>query len=185
MVSRPSIPSDLVRQLMLDAGYRCSIPMCQVSTNLEIDHIVDWSIVKKHEYSNLIVLCPNHHAMKQAGSNPRVLNATALRIIKQNQIELAGRYGDVDRRVIEYFIRESDARTVSLPGDFDILLMRLLDDGWLEKDFRGDGAVVVQFTDNDHEPDERNSVTVRQVYRLTKSGDAAVASVRNARGLHE
>ena len=183
MTARPTISAELVRRLMLDAGYRCSIPMCQVSTNLEIDHIVEWSIVQEHVYVNLIVLCPNHHAMKRSGSNPREVNASALRVIKQNQIELSGRYGDIERRVIEHFVRTPKAQTVALPGDFDILLMHLLDSGWIQKDFRGDGAVVFQFEDEENMPDERNAVVVRQIYRLTPDGEAAVAALRSAREL--
>lgn len=183
MTARPKIPAAIERQLMLDAGYQCSIPTCHVGANLEIDHITEWASVKEHEYSNLIVLCRNHHGMKVDGSNTRELNATALRIIKQNQMELAGRYGDIERRVIEHFLRNPDSRTVTLPGDFDILLMHLLDDAVLEQDFQGEGSTVQQWTDFENEPDENNSFVVRAVYRLTEEGSARVSALREARDM--
>jgi len=183
MTTRPRIPAPLERQLMLDAGYQCSIPTCHVSANLEIDHIQEWASVKRHEYFNLIVLCRNHHGMKVEGSNARELNATALRVIKQNQMELAGRYGDIERRVLEHFLRHPDERTIALPGDFDILLMHLLDDAVLEKDFQGDGSTVFQWTDYENEPDVQNSVVVRAVYKLTDEGVATVSALRDARDI--
>jgi hypothetical protein len=168
---------------MLDAGYQCSIPTCHMSVNLEIDHIEEWSKVKEHRYENLIVLCRNHHGMKVSGSSPRELNETALRIIKQNQMELAGRYGDIERRVLEHFVRNSDERTVTLPGDFDILLMQLLDGALLEKEFQGTGSTIIQWVGTDDEPDEQNSIVLRQVYRLTDEGLATVAAIREARAI--
>ncbi len=105
---------------------------------LEIDHIEDWADVQEHSYENLIVLCANHHSMKSAGS-PRQLDSAALKIIKLNQIEVNGRYGDVERRIIDYFVMHPGATRVQLPRDFDILLSRLLDAGILAHDLNGDG----------------------------------------------
>lgn len=185
MSERPAIPASIQRQLMIDSGWRCSVPLCGTTTALEIDHIEEWAVVREHKYENLIVLCPTHHAMKKSGSNPRDVNAIALRIIKQNQLEVAGRYGDIERRVIEFFIHKPEARLVFLPGDFDVLLMQLLGDGLLEKVFTADGSVVLSIGGESEEPTPENSITMRQAYRLTKDGIAAVLALRSAQSLRD
>jgi HNH endonuclease/Protein of unknown function (DUF3298) len=60
MASRPAIPSDLKRRILVEAGHRCSIPACG-ATQIDIHHIEPWEKCKKHEYENLIALCPNCH----------------------------------------------------------------------------------------------------------------------------
>ena len=60
MTARPPIPADLRRRILVEAGHRCAIPSCR-HTDVEIHHIVPWETCKKHEYSNLIALCPNCH----------------------------------------------------------------------------------------------------------------------------
>lgn len=184
MTERPAIPAALKRQLMIDSGWKCSVPLCGTTSALEIDHIEEWAKVGEHKYENLIVLCPTHHAMKKSGSNPRDVNALALRAIKQNQTEVAGRYGDVERRVLEFFLRNPGLRIVFLPGDFDILLMQLLNDGLLEKEFSADGSVVISLGDGTGEPTPEDSLTIRQAYRLTDDGFGAVLALRNAQSLH-
>jgi hypothetical protein len=170
---------------MIDSGWKCSVPTCGTTSALEIDHIEEWSEVKEHKYENLIVLCPTHHSMKQKSSNPRDLNAKALHVIKQNQLELAGRYGDVERRVLGFFVRNPDARNVFLPGDFDVLLMHLLDATLLEKDFSADGSMVMKLSEDEEEPTPENSITIRQAYRLTAEGQSAVMALREARSLND
>ena len=130
------------------------------------------------------MLCPNHHALKQEGSRPRELNARALHVIKQNQLELAGRYGDVERRVLEYFVRNTSETTIFLPGDFDVLLMHLRDAKLLEKDSDADRSVVEQIAGEGTEPTLENSLTVRQAYGLTSEGKSAMTALREARGLN-
>lgn len=57
---RPGIPEKLKRDVLVEAGHRCAIPTCKATTT-EIAHIIPWNVVKKHEFSNLIALCPNCH----------------------------------------------------------------------------------------------------------------------------
>lgn len=188
MSNRPAIPAALERQVMIDAGWRCSIPGCGTNVALEIDHIVDWAVTGTHEYENLIVLCPTYHAMKRAGSNARDINTASLTVIKANQMELAGRYGDIERRVLEYFVRNPEERVVFLPGDFDILLMQLLDAGVLERGSEQhgsvtDGLVAVALPGEgvDAEPE---MILLRGAYLLTDTGAEYVSAIRDARALH-
>ena len=128
--ARPAIPLPLQRQLFIEAGYKCSIPACGVTAPLKIDHIDEWAKVKEHRYENLIVLCANHHGIKAAGG-PRILTSASLRTVKANQVEMNGRYGDIERRVIDHFVTNPSARRIHLPGDFDLLLSRLIEADFL------------------------------------------------------
>ncbi|SFM34287.1 HNH endonuclease [Nitrosomonas communis] len=59
-MSRPPIPSELKRAVLVEVGHRCAIPRCG-QTEIDIHHIVPWETCKKHEYENLIALCPICH----------------------------------------------------------------------------------------------------------------------------
>ena len=77
--NRPPIPADLERRVLLEAGHRCAIPTCR-HIEVEIHHIIPWNKCKKHEYENLIALCPNCH--KRADSDD--IDRKSLRAYKAN-----------------------------------------------------------------------------------------------------
>lgn len=101
MAKREHIPNELQRQLMLEVGFRC--PICSATEPLEFEHIEDYAEVKKHEFSNMIVLCASCHGRKRKGSNPRDINRASLRKLKNNLMMLNGRYSDLERRIIDEF----------------------------------------------------------------------------------
>ena len=102
MSDREHIPNELQRQLMLEVGYRC--PLCKQTEPLVFEHIEEYSDVKKHEFTNMIVLCASCHGRKKDTSNPRHINRTSLKKLKQNLMLLNGRYSDLERRIIDHFI---------------------------------------------------------------------------------
>jgi hypothetical protein len=63
---RPSIPRDLERRVLIEAGHRCAIPTCR-ATPVELAHIAPWSKVKEHRFENLIALCPTCHGRFDRG----------------------------------------------------------------------------------------------------------------------
>ncbi|MFN8368425.1 MAG: HNH endonuclease signature motif containing protein [Candidatus Kapaibacterium sp.] len=65
-MNRPPIPTNLRRQVLVEAGHRCAIPSCRMTT-IEIAHIVPYSKVKEHKFENLIALCPNCHTRFDKG----------------------------------------------------------------------------------------------------------------------
>lgn len=67
---RPQVPRPLARQLFVEAGHRCAIPTCR-ATPLEIAHIVPWHRVRRHDFHNMIVLCPNCHTRFDHGDIDR------------------------------------------------------------------------------------------------------------------
>lgn len=69
-MSRPAIPVEIKRAVFVEAGHRCAIPRCG-ETELDVHHIIPWETCKKHEYSNLIALCPVCHRRAHKGEIDR------------------------------------------------------------------------------------------------------------------
>ncbi|MGY0500631.1 HNH endonuclease [Nocardia sp. FBN12] len=129
MTDREPVPADLQRDLMIEAGYRCAVTTCRTAEPLEIEHIEEYATVRKHEFSNMVVLCANCHRRK--GIGPRKLDKKALRIIKRNLALVNRRYNDVERRIIEHFVENDTAPYVLLP-ETSVLFGYLLKDGLIE-----------------------------------------------------
>ncbi|MFF3006713.1 HNH endonuclease [Kitasatospora sp. NPDC057940] len=77
--NRPAIPRELDRRVRVEAGHCCAIQRCKWPI-IEIAHIVPWSKVKRHEFDNLIALCPNCHTRYDRGE----IDQTAMRQYKEN-----------------------------------------------------------------------------------------------------
>lgn len=63
-MSRPDIPEPTKRAVRKRCGFCCVICGCPV---YDYDHIEEYSIVKKHEEDNLVLLCPTCHRKKGKG----------------------------------------------------------------------------------------------------------------------
>jgi hypothetical protein len=171
-MSRESIPADLERALMIEAGYRCAVPACRTVAPLEIEHIVDYAVVRKHEFSNMIVLCANCHGIKGSGS--RKLDRKALKIIKANLAVINQRYNDTERRILEYFVEDPKIDSVLLP-ETPVLFGYLIKDGLIEGlsfDQGTTNALSVETGDG-----ERHYIT--RGYALTDDGRRFVRTLRD------
>jgi hypothetical protein len=71
MNERPPIPADLRRRVLVEAGHRCAIHTCR-HPDVDVHHIVPWERCRKHEYDNLIALCPNCHRRADSGEIDRL-----------------------------------------------------------------------------------------------------------------
>lgn len=71
---RPAIPESIKREVRQQCFFGCAI--CGMPF-FQYDHIQEYSEVKKHEASNLILLCPNHHSAKTTNklSTERIIEA--------------------------------------------------------------------------------------------------------------
>ena len=83
--------------------------------------------VKVHAFDNLIALCPTCHTRYDTGG----IDHRAMLQYKANLSVLSGRYGEVERRVLHHFAANPKNDSIYLPKGWDILLMYLLDDGFL------------------------------------------------------
>lgn len=66
--ARPAIPRELQRKVLVESAYCCAI--CRYPAT-ELHHIIPWSKCKKHEFENLIALCPNCHVRADRGEIDR------------------------------------------------------------------------------------------------------------------
>ncbi len=117
---------------MIEAGYRCAV--CKLTDSLQIDHIIEWRNVRKHEFSNMIVLCANCHGRKKNTSDPRHINRASLQRIKASLMQLNGRYSDLERRIIEEFQERiadklGTAPSIIIPTLLHLLVRYLICDG--------------------------------------------------------
>lgn len=168
MSAREHIPAQLERELMLEAGYRCAIPTCRTVQPLEIEHIEDYAVAKKHEFHNMIVLCANCHRLK--GTGPRSLDRKALRQIKANLGRLNQRYNDTERRILEYFTEHGRDAIVVLPGS-EVLYSYLIKDDIIYFIAESEGTMKVTYG----EPEKEFFVTCG--YRLTDKGKELIAQL--------
>ena len=77
--SRPAIPMETKRKVLVEAGHRCAIPTCR-HIEVDIHHIIPWAKSRDHGYDNLIALCPNCHRRADRDE----IDAKSLRIYKAN-----------------------------------------------------------------------------------------------------
>lgn len=112
----------------MEAGHRCAIPTCR-TVPVELAHIEPYSEVRGHSFENLIALCPTCHTRYDSGDIDRL----SMKGYKANLGLVSGRYGETERRVLDYFARGPYATGIRLPPEWGILLMYLLTDGILAK----------------------------------------------------
>jgi hypothetical protein len=179
--TRPPIPRQLERELFIEAGYRCAIPTCRAVAPLEIDHIDDWASVKEHKFDNMIVLCANCHGRK--GNKRGQLDRQALRQFKANLALLNHRYGEFERRVLDYLAQHPKQTVVFVPGGMELLLHYLVADGYLMPGIPAPDSVD-QYSYVNSEG-KRSIIEIPRLggYFLTEAGSEFVKNWRDAKPL--
>ena len=124
--ARPPIPAALRREVLVEAGHRCAIPTCR-QTPIDMAHIKPFATVRDHSFDNLIALCPTCHRRYDADE----IDRQSMLQYKANLSVIAGRYGDVERRVLSAFAEQPKADSLPLPGGLEIMILHLLHDGLL------------------------------------------------------
>jgi len=155
MKKRLTIPAKLKRKILEESGYRCAIPICK-QTPVELAHIIPWNQVKEHTFENLIALCPICHTRYDKGD----IDRKSIQQYKSNLSIINGRYGDLERRVLEIFAEEKIS-TIWIPGGLDIMLRYLVKDGLLSDTGKSKGMIVA-------------GVPFQRLYALTLKGQQFV-----------
>ena len=132
------IPEQLKRDVLVESGHRCAIPTCK-QTPVEIAHIVPWETVKEHTFDNLIALCPNCH---DRYDKKHEIDRKAMLQYKANLSIINYRYGDMERRILELFAEDPNARYVWIPGGLDILILYLIKDAMLIESGKDSGVYM-------------------------------------------
>ncbi|WP_198155701.1 HNH endonuclease [Isoptericola dokdonensis] len=175
---RPQIPARIKRQVFVEAGHRCAIPTCRQPVGLQIHHIVPWSHVKSHEFENLILLCSNCHSRVTS----KEIDTKAVRAYKTNLALTNNRYGDLERRVLEYFVQNPGERTITIDLSQELLLKYLIADGLLVK--AGEARGAIYFATDGHDPNSEDADPTMFYgpwnWELSAAGQVFVESLRTA-----
>ena len=121
------IPTKLKRRILVEAGHRCSIPACR-SLNVDIHHIIPWGKSKKHEYKNLIALCPNCHRRAEKGE----IDRKSLYMYKDNLRYIIEKYSKFEIDVLFTLSGKPKGEGLSIPTDLYLLVNRLMEDELIE-----------------------------------------------------
>lgn len=160
---RPHIPTELKRMVLIEAGHRCAIPTCKHPTT-EIAHIVPWSKCKEHTFGNLIALCPNCHTRFDNNQ----IDKKSIFTYKANLALLNSRYSDLEKRIIDSFIKNPMAREILIPGGLDLMLMYLIEDGILVDTQKTTGVIL-------------SGMPSQKYYALTPQGISFIKNILEAK----
>ncbi len=124
--SRPPIPAEIKRKVMVEAGHRCAIPTCRYIT-VEIHHIVPWETCLAHNYHNLIALCPNCHSRADRGE----IDRKALRIYKASLRFTHDKYSQFEVDVLTQACRQKENHAIAYPRGMELMVKRLLESSFV------------------------------------------------------
>ena len=132
------IPAEIRRTVLLESGHACAIPTCQFPAT-EFAHIEPFSKIKKHDVSNIVALCPNHHHLFD---QKKMIDRKAIKIYKLKLQFLNKRYTKYELRLLTLL-----AEKPAVVASGEIETMGLLMDGLIEnaKTFESQSIVL---TDN-------------------------------------
>lgn len=126
-MNRDTVPADVRRAVLVEAGHRCAIPTCRATTT-EIAHIVPWAESHDNSFENLIALCPNWHTRFD---QKKEIDRKAVRMYKHNLGILNNRYGEFERRLFEVLAKTGE-RVFVLGAAGDLLVANAVKDGFFE-----------------------------------------------------
>lgn len=177
-IGRPPIPRPLRRAVEVEAGHRCAVTTCRQTSGLEIHHILEWAKVKEHTFDNLILVCAVCHARATRGE----IDRQAMNAYKANLRVLNGRYGDLERRVLNHFLKHPDQETITVDRSHRVLLDYLIEDGLLEEAGAADGSLWLddRGAGPGEGPQPGDIVMGPALWRLTDQGKGVVESLRSA-----
>ncbi len=138
MDSRPPIPADIRRRVLVEAGHRCAIATCRY-IEVDVHHIIPWAQCQSHEYDNLIALCPNCHRRADRGE----IDRKALRLYKVNLRFIHDKYSQLEMDILFELAGAPANAAIQWPPANNILLKRSLESGLLGIAHNPNGSVVV------------------------------------------
>lgn len=163
MEKRPAIPEEIKRQVLMEAGHRCAIPTCKFPTT-EIAHIVPWAESNSNDFYNLIALCPNCHTRYDKGE----IDRKSMKLYKQNLGIIYSRYGDLEKRILQFFVVNPGMDGIWLPGDFDILVYYLVRDGIIIDTKQTNNMFIA-------------GIPVKKLYALSLTGKEIISNLRTGK----
>ncbi len=135
---RLPIPSELRRRVLVEAGHRCAIPTCR-QIEVDVHHIIPWERGKKHEYHNLIALCPNCHRMVVKGE----IDRKSVRMYKANLRYAVEKYSQFEMDLLFVLSKLEPGMGEPFVGYMLLLIRRLLDSKFVDVHEVGDVVMVL------------------------------------------
>ena len=127
MSDRPPIPADIRRRVLVEAGHRCAIPTCR-HMDVDVHHIIPWETCKKHEYENLIALCPNCH---RRAHKTNEIDRKSLYHYKANLRFTHDRFSQLEVDIL-FECAKSNGRPLMWAPFNMLLLKRLIESGYIK-----------------------------------------------------
>ena len=137
MSNRPPIPAEIKRRVLVEAGHRCAIPTCR-HIDVDVHHIVPWETCQKHEYENLIALCPNCHRRTHKNNE---IDRKSLKLYKANLRFTHDRFSQLEVDVLFDLGKQPQAQVMWAPFN-QLLLKRLIDSGYINYIVTPAGVIV-------------------------------------------
>jgi hypothetical protein len=110
MPKRKSIPVDIKRLVLHEAGYKCASPVCRGILTLDIHHLVPVSENGDNEPDNLLALCPTCHALH----HQKIISRESIRSWKMLLLAINEAY---DRKAIDLLLALDKVGRVYMSGD--------------------------------------------------------------------
>jgi hypothetical protein len=136
--NRPPINAELRRRVFVESGHRCAIPSCR-HIEIDIHHIIPWESCKKHEYENLIALCPNCHRM----AHDDKIDRKSLRIYKVNLRYTHDKFSQLEVDMLFELYKKEEGQGIQWPPYLQLLIKRLLDANYVDVIANTAGQVIM------------------------------------------
>ena len=120
-MSRPTIPMEMKRRVLCEAGHHCAIPTCRNPFTV-IHHIIPWAQCKEHKYENLIALCPNCHTRADNGE----IDRKSLRIYKANLSYAHDKFSQLEVDIL-FALDQAQGEPIPFASFLKILIHRILE----------------------------------------------------------
>ena len=137
---RTKIKSDVVREVLIEAGYRCAVPTCRNILAIDMHHIVEVKDGGPNEQSNLLALCPTCHALYTRGTiSKEAINAWKTMLVALNH---AFDKESISNLLFLYRLWQNDIKGLSeLPNSEKKYTMTSLENGMLRYSLEEGGMV--------------------------------------------
>lgn len=135
--TRPPIPADTRRRVLVEAGHRCAIPTCR-HIEIDVHHIIPWTTCREHKYENLIALCPNCHRRADRGD----IDRKSLHLYKANLRFIHDKFSQLEIDVLFEAYNSESGQPILWPSFMVMLIKRILDAGYVECHPQGNHVTV-------------------------------------------
>lgn len=140
MTKRKSVPLEVQRAVLAEAGYRCAVPTCRTILAIDLHHIIEVKDDGPNEVWNLIALCPNCHALHTRGD----ITKDAIDVYKGILVSLNAAF---DREAINnlMFLSSLAPNTLRITGDGVLKFSSLIGSGLADFELKSQNGPLLLY----------------------------------------